>query len=238
MILSNKELGKYLRDIREQLGYSIYDVNKLCDISPSYLSLMENGKRKPSAIILKKIAPIYSLNYLDLYEKAGYIDLINDEKYISTGITPDNIYDQLKNIGTMYISNTEMVKIPVLGVVKAGYDYLAQENWIGTIDVEKNIVNDGSEYFALKVVGDSMSPVLIQDDIVVIKKQNDFENGDIVVAIVNGNEATIKKGKKTDSSITLQPLNTAYDPLVFTYDEVKSIPVTIVGIVKQLKREF
>lgn len=238
MILSNKELGKYLRDIREQLGYSIYDVNKLCDISPSYLSLMENGKRKPSAIILKKIAPIYSLNYLDLYEKAGYIDLINDEKYISTGTTPDNIYDQLKNIGTMYISNTEMVKIPVLGVVKAGYDYLAQENWIGTIDVEKNIVNDGSEYFALKVVGDSMSPVLIQDDIVVIKKQNDFENGDIVVAIVNGNEATIKKGKKTDSSITLQPLNPSYDPLVFTYDEVKSIPVTIVGIVKQLKRDF
>ena len=238
MILSNKELGKYLRDIREQLGYSIYDVNKLCDISPSYLSLMENGKRKPSAIILKKIAPIYSLNYLDLYEKAGYIDLINDEKYISTGTTPDNIYDQLKNIETMYISNTEMVKIPVLGVVKAGYDYLAQENWIGTIDVEKNIVNDGSEYFALKVVGDSMSPVLIQDDIVVIKKQNDFENGDIVVAIVNGNEATIKKGKKTDSSITLQPLNPSYDPLVFTYDEVKSIPVTIVGIVKQLKREF
>lgn len=238
MILSNKELGKYLRDIREQLGYSIYDVNKLCDISPSYLSLMENGKRKPSAIILKKIAPIYSLNYLDLYEKAGYIDLINDEKYISTGTPPDNIYDQLKNIGTMYISNTEMVKIPVLGVVKAGYDYLAQENWIGTIDVEKNIVSDGSEYFALKVVGDSMSPVLIQDDIVVIKKQNDFENGDIVVAIVNGNEATIKKGKKTDSSITLQPLNPSYDPLVFTYDEVKSIPVTIVGIVKHLKRDF
>ena len=152
--------------------------------------------------------------------------------------TSNDIYDQLKNIGTMYISNTEMVKIPVLGVVKAGYDYLAQENWIGTIDVEKNIVNDGSEYFALKVVGDSMSPVLIQDDIVVIKKQNDFENGDIVVAIVNGNEATIKKGKKTDSSITLQPLNPSYDPLVFTYDEVKSIPVTIVGIVKQLKREF
>ena len=152
--------------------------------------------------------------------------------------TSNDIYEQLKNIGTMYVSNTEMVKIPVLGVVKAGYDYLAQENWIGTIDVEKNIVNDGSEYFALKVVGDSMSPVLIQDDIVVIKKQNDFENGDIVVAIVNGNEATIKKGKKTDSSITLQPLNPSYDHLVFTYDEVKSIPVTIVGIVKQLKREF
>lgn len=238
MILSNKELGKYLRDIREQLGYSIYDVNKLCDISPSYLSLMENGKRKPSAIILKKIAPIYSLNYLDLYEKAGYIDLINDEKYISTDSTSDDIYKQLKNIGTMYISNNDMITIPILGVVKAGYDYLAQENWIGTVDVETSLVGNENEYFALKIHGDSMSPALVENDIVIIKKQNDFENGDIVVAIVNGNEATIKKGKKTDSSITLQPLNPSYDPLVFTYDEVKSIPVAIVGIVKQLKREF
>ena len=66
----------------------------------------------------------------------------------------------------------------------------------------------------------------------------DFENGDIVVAIINGNEATIKKGKKSDSSILLQPLNTAYEPLIFTKEEMKSIPVTIIGIVKQLKRIF
>lgn len=131
-----------------------------------------------------------------------------------------------------------VISIPILGTVKAGYDYLAQENWIGTIDVETSLVGNGDEYFALKVHGDSMSPVLIEDDIVIIKKQNDFENGDIVVAIINGNEATIKKGKKSDSSILLQPLNSAYEPLVFTYEEMKSIPVTIVGIVKQLKREF
>lgn len=146
--------------------------------------------------------------------------------------------DLVENKEKLDMIGNPVTSIPILGTVKAGYDYLAQENWIGTIDVEKNIVNDGSEYFALKVHGDSMSPALIQDDIVVIKKQNDFENGDIVVAIVNGNEATIKKGKKTDLSITLQPLNPSYDPLVFTYDEMKTIPVTIIGIVKQLKREF
>ena len=56
-----------------------------------------------------------------------------------------------------------------------------------------------------------MSPVLIEDDTVIIKKQNDFENGDIVVAIINGDEATIKKGKKSDNSILLQPLNSNYD---------------------------
>lgn len=131
-----------------------------------------------------------------------------------------------------------VIPIPILGTVKAGYNYLAQENWIGTIDVETSLVGNGDEYFALKVHGDSMFPVLIENDVVIIKKQSDFETGDIIVAIINGNEATIKKGKKSDSSILLQPLNTAYEPLIFTKEEMKSIPVTIVGIVKQLKRIF
>lgn len=130
-----------------------------------------------------------------------------------------------------------VVEIPILGTVKAGYDYLAQENWIGTIDIDKKLA-DGGEFFALKVKGDSMAPVLIEDDIVIIKKQDDFENGDIVVAIVNGDEATIKKGKKSESKILLQPFNTNYDPLIFTEEEMDTIPVRIVGTVKQLKREF
>lgn len=83
-----------------------------------------------------------------------------------------------------------------------------------------------------------MSPVLIEDDIVIVKKQDDFESGDIVVAIINGDEATIKKGKKSSTGILLQPFNTNYEPLIFTYDEMESIPVSIIGIVKQLKREF
>lgn len=222
MQLSNQELGQYLEDIRKSKGYSTYDVNKLTDISQSYISLIEKGKRKASAVILKTLAPIYSLDYLDLYEKAGYIDLIEDEKKSKYKT------DELGN---------PIVSVPLLGVVKAGYDYLAQENWIGTVDVDKKLAN-GNELFALKVKGDSMSPVLIENDIVIVKKQNDFETGDIVVAIVNGDEATIKKGKKTDNSVRLQPLNPNYDPLIFTYDEMKTIPVSIIGIVKQLKREF
>ena len=87
-------------------------------------------------------------------------------------------------------------EIPLLGVVKAGYNYLAQENWIGTVDIDKQLAESG-EFFALKVRGDSMLPVLIEDDIVIVRKQDDFETGDIVVAIINGDEATIKKGKKS-----------------------------------------
>ena len=131
-----------------------------------------------------------------------------------------------------------IAEIPLLGIVKAGYNYMAQENWEGMIEVDKNIIKDGSDYFALKIKGDSMFPVLMENDIVIIKKQDDFETGDIVVAIINGDEATIKKGKKTDNSILLQPLNNNYEPLIFTNDEMKTIPVKIIGIVKQLKREF
>ncbi len=141
-----------------------------------------------------------------------------------------------RNIKTDELGNP-VVSIPILGIVKAGYDYLAQENWIGSVDVDKELAN-GNELFALKVKGDSMFPVLVEDDIVIIKKQDDFETGDIVVAIINGDEATIKKGKKTNNGILLQPLNTDYDPLVFTYDEMKTIPVSVIGIVKQLKRDF
>lgn len=84
-----------------------------------------------------------------------------------------------------------------------------------------------------------MFPVLMEDDKVLVKKQSDFENGDIVVALINGDEATIKKGKKSDNSILLQPLNTNYEPLIFTKEEMETIPVKIIGIVKKLvERDF
>lgn len=222
MEMSLKEMGAYLKELREKKDLSTREVYELSKVSNSYLSLVENGHRRASAVVLKKLAYVYGVDYLDLYVKAGYADLAEYEK--------KNKYktDELGN---------PVVEVPLLGIVKAGYDYLAQENWIGTVDVDKKL-SEGNELFALKVKGDSMSPVLIEDDIVIIKKQDDFETGDIVVALVNGDEATIKKGKKTDNSVILQPLNTNYDPLVFTYDEMKTIPVTIVGIVKQLKREF
>ena len=121
--------------------------------------------------------------------------------------------------------------------IKCNYDYLSQENWIGTISVDEKLANYG-KLFALKVHDNSMSPVLIEDDILIIKKQNDFETGDIVVATINEHETIIRKGKKNGTNILLQPLKTNYEPLIYTKDETKSVPVTIIEIVKQLQREF
>lgn len=204
---------------------------------------------------LQKALNLSNMKQVDLVERTG-LDKTLINKYLA-GIMKAKqdkltILAQVLNVNEVWLMGYDIpmdrniklddlgnpiVQIPLLGVVKAGYNYLAEENWIGTIDVDKKLA-ENSELFALKVKGDSMSPTLIEDDIVIIKKQDDFENGDIVVAIINGEEATIKKGKKSEAGILLQPLNSNYEPLIFTYDEMKTIPVTIVGIVKQLKREF
>ncbi len=133
------------------------------------------------------------------------------------------------------ILGNEVVAIPLLGTVKAGYDYLAQENWIGTVDLDKNTAESG-EFFALKVKGDSMSPIFLEGDIVIIKKQNDCENNEVAVVIINGDEGTLKRVKKTEQGIILQPFNSVYGPVMFTNEEIKDKPVVIAGVFHELRR--
>lgn len=222
-MLSKEELGKYLKQLREIKGLSLREVDKLSDISYTHLNMIENGKRNVTPALLRNLAQLYNVDYLELYEKAGYIDLIEDE--------------ERSKIKTDILGNP-VSPIPLLGTVKAGYNYLAQENWIGTVDVETSLVGSGEDYFALKVKGDSMAPTFLENDIVIIKKQNDCENNEYAVVIINGDEGTLKKVKKTDDGIVLQPLNPAYGPVMYTKDEIEKIPIIIVGVVKQLKREF
>lgn len=201
-----------LKILREEKNLNQIELGKIIGVSGQALGMYENEKRDMSTDTVIKLA-----NYFDV--STDYLLGKSDTRTKT---------DKLGN---------PVVSIPLLGTVKAGYNYLAEENWIGNVDIDKKLADSG-EFFALNVKGDSMSPVLIEGDIVVVKKQDDFENGDIVVALINGDEATIKKAKKSDSSILLQPFNNNYEPLIFTYEEMKSIPVKIIGTVKQLKREF
>lgn len=209
--------AKRLTELIKNSNYILSDMEEAVGKKAATISRYASGEIKG----VKRDTIVKLANFFNV--SPAWLAGLSNDKYLT------NKTDKLGN---------SVVPINILGTVKAGYNYLAQENIIGTIDVEAKLVGNEEEYFALKVKGDSMFPVLIEDDIVIIKKQDDFETGDIVVAIVNGDEATIKKGKKSDAGILLQPLNTNYEPLLFTYDEMESIPVTIVGIVKQLKREF
>ncbi len=219
-------IGEIIKEYRTNHQLSQRAFASRTALSPSYINTLEkiyNPKtERPYSVttdVANELAKAMNMSIEELLSKING----NQEFTLNT-----SKLDELGN---------PVVSIPLLGTVKAGYNYLAEENWIGNVDIDKKLADSG-EFFALNVKGDSMSPVLIEGDIVIVKKQDDFENGDIVVALINGDEATIKKAKKSDSSILLRPFNNDYDPLIFTYEEMKSIPVKIIGIVKQLKREF
>ena len=80
-----------------------------------------------------------------------------------------------------------------------------------------------------------MYPRILDGDVVIVRQQNDCENGQIAVVLINGSEATVKQIKKTDSGIMLIPLNTTkYEPLFFTKENIEHLPVKIIGVVKRL----
>jgi repressor LexA len=94
------------------------------------------------------------------------------------------------------------------GIVKAGYNLIAEQNLLGYVDVD---LKNTDEHFALMVTGDSMQPVLYDGDIVIVHQQNDVENGQVAVVLL-GDEATIKKVVKHDDYIELIAYNSYYPP--------------------------
>ncbi len=111
--------------------------------------------------------------------------------------------------------------IPLIGDVAAGTNVLAQQNVEDLIPLPTDFTGEG-ELFMLRVRGDSMIEAGILDgDFVVARQQKVAENGDIVVAGIPGDEATIKTFKKSGKTITLIPANSSMEPMVFDADEVQ-----------------
>lgn len=109
-MLSNKELGLYLKKIREERELSLRQVDCQSSISYSHLSMIENGTRKPTALTLKELARVYNLDYIDLYEKAGYIDLAESEK-LSFSNNDDFRYAEYNGINTDGLDETDIEEI-------------------------------------------------------------------------------------------------------------------------------
>ena len=225
-MISKEELGMYLKSIRQARDISLREVDKRTGISYSHLNMIENGKRNVTPALLKNLALLYNVDYIDLYEKAGYIDLIEDEEK-----------EMLKKIGAIPLSEIDITKIPILGTVKAGYDYLAQENIIDYITFNVD-GTDKENYYALNVVGDSMTPLFDDGDTVIIHKQEEFKNGDNCVVLINGDEATIKKVYKGTTGIELKAVNPYYPPRIYSEEDIKELPVQIIGVVEKSIRNF
>ena len=122
-----------------------------------------------------------------------------------------------------------IVDIPIIGTIAAGQPIEAIENHQGKVSLSDARISDHKNYYALRVSGDSMIDEGIFDgDIVVIKKQSSAENGQTVVAVIDDNEATLKKIYREKNQIRLQPRNPNMKPLFRTEVEVRGIVVQVI----------
>ena len=151
------------------------------------------------------------------------------------GINKTDLIDEKSPIS---ISSNKGIIIKVLGSVAAGIPISAVEDIIDEEEVTEDMARQGN-LFGLRIKGHSMEPNICDGDTVIVKEQPDAENGETVVVLINGDEATCKKiDKYEDGNIRLVPNNPAFSPKLYTLDEISTLPVTIVGKVIELRRKF
>lgn len=133
-----------------------------------------------------------------------------------------------------FVDLSNYIKIPVVGKIPAGVPIEAIEDIIETIDIPEDWTKGDKEFIGLRVYGDSMYPVLLDGDTVVIQVQPSAETGDICACYVNGYDATLKRIALTPTSITLKPENPNYPPKTYTHPG----EVTIAGKVVEVRRKL
>lgn len=205
--------GAKLKKCRKDMSLSQKEFGQKIGVAESTVSLYESNKRFPDADTLKKISALFgvSLDYL-------------------LGNAPDKEI-QPKPAG-------RGIRIPVLGRVVAGIPIEAVEEILDYEEITPELAATG-EFFALQVKGDSMLPKLEEGDVVIVKKQEDVETGDIAIVLVNGDEATIKQVKKVNGGIMLYGFNPdVYEPHFYSNQQIEELPVRILGKVIESRRSW
>ena len=128
--------------------------------------------------------------------------------------------------------NDKMINIPLLGLIAAGQPIEAIQNK-ETIAVPQNRLPRSGEFYALRVLGNSMIDENINDgDIVLVKQQSIAENGQKVVALIDNYEATLKKFYKEKGHIRLQPANKTIEPIIIKRDKELTIQGIVIDVIK------
>jgi repressor LexA len=200
---------------KELLDY-ITLINKKDGISPSYEEMKNRLNLKSKSGIHRIISALEERGFIrKLANKARAIEVLN------TNIT---IPQELTN---------KVIDIPLYGKIAAGTPIEAISNSLSIITTPIHMVK-GGEHYALEISGDSMIDLGINNkDIAIIKKSKVANNGEIVVALIDKSEATLKKFKKTSSNIVLIPANDLYQTQ--TYESTR---VEIQGILVGIMRKY
>jgi repressor LexA len=125
-----------------------------------------------------------------------------------------------------------LIDVPVMGRIAAGTPIEALQNPTDNVPVAESLLGSG-EHYALEVTGDSMiNAGILNGDTVLIQRSDDAQSGDIVVALVDNSEATLKRLRKRGSQIALEAANPAYETRIFGPDRVK-VQGRLIGLVRR-----
>ena len=134
--------------------------------------------------------------------------------------------------GAMPVTAAAATELPVMGKIAAGVPIEAISQVAAHVAVPQQMLGSGHNHYALEVKGDSMIDAGINDgDIVVIEEGDSADNGDIVVALVEGHEATLKRYRRKGGMIALEAANPAYETRVFREDQV-GVQGKLVGLIR------
>lgn len=136
------------------------------------------------------------------------------------------------------VSSPSSAVVLVYGTIPAGIPMECIEDVLDTEEIPASMLKGEKQYFGLKVKGNSMFPAYLNGDTVIFEKVDDCESGQDCVVMVNGNDGTFKRVLKNENGIMLQPLNSEYEPLVFTNEQINNLPVKIIGIAKEIRRKL
>ncbi|MBV1868053.1 MAG: transcriptional repressor LexA [Marinosulfonomonas sp.] len=152
----------------------------------------------------------------------------------TTGFTPRVIEGDRRDApaNAMPVDTVHAIEVPVMGRIAAGVPIEAISEISHNVAVPGTMLQGNGHHYALEVKGDSMIDAGINDgDVVVIREGVTADNGDIVVAIVEGYEATLKRFRRKGSAIALEAANPAYETRVFRDDQVK-VQGRLVGLIR------
>lgn len=230
------DIGETIRELRDQYGYSQEDLASLIGTTKQAICHYEKNRRKVSLEVATKIAEVFNVPVSRLVDiPKGRLELLEGIGGIVYKPTP-RLEDYLTETDDT-IPATSLTMIPVIGCVRGGPGGLACEERLGVEPAQ--IRGRADDYFYLKVVGDSMAPAINEGDLALVRRQDQAENGQLVVAIVKGefnDEGTIKQFNRYPSALTLTSFNPAFPPLFFAGKEQNR--VRIIGKVVQTVRKW
>ncbi|MCI9181421.1 MAG: helix-turn-helix domain-containing protein [Lachnospiraceae bacterium] len=170
--------------------------------------------------------------------EAGKVDLPQSKIIAFSNVffvTPSYLMDGNNSLPNS--TKRKGIPINVLGRVAAGIPIESVEEIIDTEEITEELAATG-DFFGLQIKGDSMEPRITEGDVVIVRQQEDAENGETVIVLINGEDATCKRLKKYSDGIMLLSNNPKYEPMVFSKQEIIDKPVKIIGKVVELRGKF